>query len=109
MFRGVSILSSICNNGNKALTAGSIQPYFITRTAFSTEDADTVQLKIEYKNMADGLILGDRACLARLITLIESQRGQYSSCRNYRRLMMNSKHCKCRTSLLNLHLSHQRR
>ena len=100
MFRGVSILSSICNTGNKALTAGSIQPYLIIRTAFSTaEDADTVQLKIEYKNMADGLILGDRACLARLITLIESQRGQYSSCRNHRRLLMNSEHCNCRTSL----------
>ena len=109
MFRGVSILSSIRNSGNKPLTARSIQPYRIPRIAFSTaEDADTVQLKIEYKNMADGLILGDRACLARLITLIESQRGKYSSCPNYRRLLTNSKHCNCRTSLLNLHLSHQR-
>jgi PIN domain nuclease of toxin-antitoxin system len=77
MFRGVSIVSSIRNSAKKALTARSIQPCRITRTAFSTaENADNVQLKIEYKNMADGLILGDRACLARLITLIESQRGK---------------------------------
>jgi hypothetical protein len=109
MFRGGSLLSSLRNSRNRALTARGIQPYRITRTAFSTAgDADTVQLKIEYKNMADGLILGDRACLARLITLIESQRGTYSSSRNYRRQLMNSKHRYCRTSLLNLLLSHQR-
>ena len=99
MFHGVSILHSIRNTGHKTLIAHSIQPYRIIRTAFSTaDDADKVQLKIEYRNMADGLILGDRSCLARLITLIESQRGKHLTYRNYRRQLLNRntvvRHCK---------------
>lgn len=100
MLHAVFIMNSVRKTGRKSLIFHSIQSCRIISTAFSTaEDADADQLKIEYKNMADGLIRGDRACLARLITLIESQRGKHLTCRNHRRLLMNRKKCNCRTSL----------
>ena len=43
---------------------------------FSTVRKMEVHLNDDNKVLADGLLRGDRACLARLITLIESQRGK---------------------------------
>ena len=43
---------------------------------FSTVLKREVDLNEDNKILADGLLRGDRACLARLITLIESQRGK---------------------------------
>ena len=43
---------------------------------FSIVSDAEVGLKEENELLANGLLRGDRACLARLITLIESQRGK---------------------------------
>ena len=50
----------------------------VLHTRFSTNaTADAhVDLREDNRVLADGLLAGDRACLARLITLIESQRGK---------------------------------
>ena len=57
---------------------GTMSFYYRVNFFSTSNDVSSIQLKIEYQNMADGLLRGDRACLARLITLIESQRSKWS-------------------------------
>ena len=83
MLKGKCAFSAIdkigCFGLSRARFLQRTMPYHFRVNFFSTsDDVSSVQLKIEYQNMADGLLRGDRACLARLITLIESQRRKLS-------------------------------
>ena len=83
MLKGKCAFSAIdkigCFGPSRARFLQRTMPHHFRVNFFSTsDDVSSVQLKIEYQNMADGLLRGDRACLARLITLIESQRRKLS-------------------------------
>jgi hypothetical protein len=79
MLKGKHAVSAIDKLGCFKLSRVSFlqrtTPFLLRVNSFSTsDDVSSIYLKIEYQNMADGLLRGDRVCLARLITLIESQR-----------------------------------